>query len=636
MHRFSILTLLLAHTFGCSEYSFKGDGEAAGIDDTGRGDPGDTDPPFVDACEEVEDIDRGTCALNVECDVELSSGTFTPYIEWSYGSSFFCGPPSVGQLIDTNGSGAIDTGDIPILLLYQGGTAGYGGGRVVALYGDNSGVAWETGNGYGLDGSLAIGDLDGDGWPEVVTADISVVCALDGQTGAEKWCNPSLARSMDPMGYNYPSIADLDGDGIAEVTIGKSILSGITGVTIGEGAFGMGAAPYEGTGATGSYGTLSVPIDLDGDGQLELVTGNAAYDINGSTIWANGGRDGLIAVADFDGDGEGEIVKTSGVFLTGMESDGTEVWGPINFGGGVNTNLGAPAIDDLDGDGDPEFVFAAQNNLIAMEWGGAEIWRATISDYTGAAGPVLFDFELDGYPEVLYADENSIRFFSGLDGSVKYTSSAHASYTILETPIVADVDGDDQVEIILGHCGGSGGSTFGSLTVYGDADESWPPGRKIWNQHAYSITNVEELGGIPEAAESNWPDFNSFRSGDVGAPPDEYNDLMLEILDVCEDECTKGKVYVAAWIKNTGNTPVRKGIPLSIRAGDGPILQVQTTEDLIPSGRTSEVLRFELDADDMAGEQPVLKVDEDATGVGIIFECDESNNTEAWTRSVCD
>ena len=29
-----------------------------------------------------------------------------------------------------------------------------------------------------------------------------------------------------------------------------------------------------------------------------------------------------------------------------------------------------------------------------------------------------------------------------------------------------------------------------AVTVYGDTDKSWPPGRKVWNQHAYSITNV--------------------------------------------------------------------------------------------------------------------------------------------------
>ena len=628
--------LVLMGAVGCSEYKLTGGGDAAGADDTGRGDAFDPDDPMVDACDEDEEVDARDVTLNAECDVELSTGSFSPTVEWSFGASSFCGPPVVAQLVDTNGSGSLDPDDIPIIVLYQGGTPGFGGGRVVALYGDNSGVAWETATGYGQDGGFAVGDLDGDRWPEVVTADISRVCALDGQTGAELWCAGGLSGSMDPMGYNYPSVADMNGDGAAEVTIGNVILDGRTGATLGRGNFGMGAAPYEGTGFSGNYGAMSVPIDLDGDGQLELVTGNAAYNASGGVVWANGRLDGLVAVADFDLDGMGEIVKTSGVYLTGMESDGTEVWGPINFGGGINTNLGAPAIDDLDGDGVPEFVFAAQNHLIAMEWGGTELWRASISDYTGAAGPVLFDFELDGYPEVLYADEGSIRFFSGLDGTLKYSSATHASYTILETPVVADVDGDDQVEIVLGHCGDGYSSAFGAITIYGDADETWPPGRKVWNQHAYSITNVDQLGGIPSPTESNWPEFNSFRSGDVGAPPNEYKDLMVEILDVCEDECDNGMVYVAARLWNAGNTPVRKNVPVSLRAGEGDVVAVLETTERIPAGRTGEVLFFEVPAEDLAGTQPMLTADENELGVGIIFECDEINNTEAWSKTVCD
>jgi hypothetical protein len=57
---------------------------------------------------------------------------------------------------------------------------------------------------------------------------------------------------------------------------------------------------------------------------------------------------------------------------------------------------------------------------------------------------------------------------------VKFTSGDHASYTILETPIVADVDNDDQVEIVLGHCNGN--ASIGAITVYGDADEDLAPG----------------------------------------------------------------------------------------------------------------------------------------------------------------
>ncbi|HEY8375306.1 MAG TPA: VCBS repeat-containing protein, partial [Nannocystis sp.] len=272
-----------------------------------------------------------------------------------------------------------------------------------------------------------------------------------------------------------------------------------------------------------------------------------------------------------------------------------------------------------------------------MEWGGQVIWTAPITDVSGAAGPVLFDFEMDGYPEVLFADEQAIRFFSGLDGQVKFTSNQHSSYTILETPIVADVDGDNQVEIVLGHC--TGNAQYGSITVYGDADKSWPPGRKIWNQHTYHITNVNNLGGIPSNYQSNWAGnntFNSFRSGDVGQPPGEYHDLQPEILGVCEDKCKEGTFYMAARIRNAGNLEVPAGIPVTVRAGiGGPIVATLDTKEPIPPGKTGEVLFFEFEAKKLAQSQPVITVDDTGFGDGAVFECDELNNTAVWPEEVC-
>jgi hypothetical protein len=613
-------SLLLA--LACTDYNLEKRTDRGGgtddVDDTGGT---DVDTDFSDVCEGLEATPHAV-ELNVECDVGLQTGRFTPTVEYHYGSSSFCGPPAVGQIVDSNGSGAIDGDDIPAILLYQG-------GAVVALKGDNSGVYWTTrSNSMGQDGGFAVGDLDHDGWPEVIAVGTSRVVALDGRTGGAVWSSPDVSGSLDPYGYNYPAISDMDHDGIPEVTVGNVILNGNDGSLRGTGRAGRGSAPYGGVSGASTYGTLSVPVDLDMDGVDELVTGNAAYTPNGDVKWRNAGLDGLIAVADFDNDGQGEIVKTSGIYVTGMETDGTEVWGPIMYSG----NLGAPAVDDLDGDGAPDIVFAAQNALVAMNWGGTEKWRASIADYSGAAGPVLFDFELDGYPEVLYADEVSIRFFSGLDGREKFSNSEHASYTILETPIVADVDNDDQVEIILGHCNWNR-----ALTVYGDADETWPPGRKVWNQHGYQITNVTDLGDIPTTAETNWPEYNSFRSGDVGRPPGEWIDIQAEIWDVCDRECDDDRVYVGAWATNAGNIEAPAGIPVSLRAGPGGrILDTKYTTGPIASGAVGEPMIFEVAAGALSGVEPVVVADEGPDGAGVVFECDELNNLWNWSGGVCD
>jgi hypothetical protein len=628
MRSTAVLLLLAPLSSGCQEYDLEARKDANGADDTA----GDTDPPveidYSDICEGLAGAPHDV-PLNTECEVELQTATFTPVVEYHYGTSSFCGPPAVGQIVDSNGSGAIDDGDMPAIVIFQGGATGTDGGKVVAVKGDNSGVYWETAAGMGQDGGFAIGDLDGDGWPEVVVGGVATVHALDGRTGAVLWESPNIGRQVDELGYNHPSISDMDHDGHPEITVGSIILDN-TGAIRGRGTLGKGAAFLEGNTAYSSYGALSVPVDLDGDGTEELVTGNAAYNPDGSVKWRNDGRDGLIAVADFDGDGDGEIVKTSGWYITGMESDGTEVWGPINYGF-AGVNVGPPSIDDLDADGVPDIVFAAQDVLVAMKWGGVEMWRAPVDDVSGAAGAVLFDFEMDGYPEVLYADETTVRFYSGLDGEVKLESDEHGSRTIIETPIVADVDNDGHVEIVVGHC-----TWDRSFTVYGDADDSWPAGRKTWNQHGYSITNVGDHGEIPTTRTSNWPEHNSFRSGDVGQPPGNYVDVQAELFDVCEDECDAGVVFAGAWVTNAGNTDAAAGIPVSVRAGPGgPILATQYTTLPVPSGKTGEPLFFELDASLLGDAEPLAEVDADATGAGLLFECEEGNNVDAWSGPVC-
>ena len=619
MNRAHVLCLLM---IGCADPTglTKLDDGQPGTD-TGTTDTTDTDDIDVpDACGDMEGESHNV-DLKSECDISLQEGSFTPGVEYNYGTTSFCGPPAIGQIVDENGSGAIDVDDLPAIVLYQS-------GRVVALRGDNSGEYWTSQDAnLGQDGGFAIGDLDNDGWPEVIAVNTQRVTALNGRNGRTMWTSPALTGHLDTFGYNYPSIADMDGDGNPEVTVGNTILNGEDGSIQGQGNQGMGAAPYGGGGGGGSYGTLSVPIDLDGDGEMELVTGNTAYQPNGRVKWSNNEPDGLVAVADFDLDGEGEIVVTNGIYVRGLETDGSLAWGPLTYTG----NLGAPAVDDLDGDDRPDIVFAAQNSLVALAWGGNRMWAASISDSSGAAGPVLFDFEMDGYPEVLFADETSIRFFSGIDGRVKMQSNDHGSYTILETPVVADVDNDDQVEIVLGHC-----TWNRSLTVYGDANGTWPPGRKTWNQHGYSISNIGAQGVVPVGAANNWPDYNSFRSGDIGRPPGEWNDIIAEIVDVCEKECDEDTVYVAAMLGNAGNLEAPAGLPVSLRAGPGgAILATVYTADPIASGETSDTLLFTVSAADLGNKKPVVTADEDPSGNSMLYECDEVNNIAAWEDPVC-
>jgi hypothetical protein len=363
-------------------------------------------------------------------------------------------------------------------------------------------------------------------------------------------------------------------------------------------------------------------VDLDADGELEVVVGNAAYNRDGSTKWANGLSDGVPAVADMDLDGEPEIVVVGQNMVWTLETDGSPTGWSDSF---PNTNyLGPPAIDDLDGDGDPEFVVVGSGEMRAYHWDGTILWTQQVQDWSGAAGPVLFDFEMDGYPEVVYADETTVRIFNGLDGSIKLISDEHSSPTGFETPVVADVDADGQVEIVMLHGTGSVG-----ISVYGDANESWPAGRQVWNQHAYSITNVEPEGGIPADQIANWTRYNNFRSGDAGLPPSEWEDLEPEVVEVCTNGCP-GTLAMSMRILNRGTEDVTGDFTVAVRAGqDGPVIGTTVYTGTITSGMSSEGVFIEVDLKELDGKKPVVVLDRGAGAMALLAECDIGNN---WTH----
>jgi hypothetical protein len=625
------LWLVLPLTVACSEYDLVTSekpgrpGEDEGSDATG----GESDGGGGDGADGVDGGETTTdgcdldlpgaidVALNEVCDVPYSPGTFTPVVEWQLPGYNAYGPPSAANLNDDNGDGVIGDGDTPDIIWSTNTSQG-----LISVNGATGAVQWINPFVSDFASGTAVGDLDGDGVPEIVATNSTTQVVVLDNMGNELW-----TASVDPGGtdwFSYPSIADLDADGIPEVIVGRNIFDN-NGNRVGTGAYGTGGCRNEGY-TDYVEGSISVAVDLNGDGELEVVVGNAAYRKDGSALWYNGMSDGIPAVADMDLDGEPEIVVIGGNRVWTLETDGTPTGWVASFSG---TNyLGPPAIDDLDGDGAPEMVIVGSSEMRAYRWDGSVLWTRPVYDASGAAGVVLFDFELDGYPEVVYADERTVRVFNGLDGSVKLESSDHSSYTGFENPIVADVDGDGEVEIAMLHGNGSYG-----LTVYGDADHSWPAGRKIWNQHAYTITNVEDDGGIPAVQPPNWDVYNNFRSADAGLPPSEWQDLRPEVVEVCTKECPE-KLMMTVRVWNQGTGPVDAGVVVVVRAGEGgPIVASATVPVEIPSARSSDGVLLTVDVNDLGGATPIVGFDDSVAPVSLILDCATDNDTSGLSST---
>jgi hypothetical protein len=230
----------------------------------------------------------------------------------------------------------------------------------------------------------------------------------------------------------------------------------------------------------------------------------------------NGLPDGSNAVANFDADDQAEIVLVSNSFVRLLDSDLSEIWNNSIPGGGAG---GPPTIADFDGDGDPEVGVAGANRYAVFETDGTLKWSTVTQDgSSNRTGSSVFDFEGDGSAEVIYGDETTLRVYRGSDGSTLF-ETPKSSCTWHEYPLVADVDGDDNAEIVAVANNNCGFGPERGIFVFGAGpDDNWVKTRRIWNQHTYHITNVLPDGTIPTEESPNWlvPNLNHFRLNEFG------------------------------------------------------------------------------------------------------------------------
>lgn len=628
----------------CFEYAFNKnkDKEHPGEDtadfDTGEPipdsglEPGSCDTP------DFEPVEVGVTDV---C-VPDGDGSFTPIVEWGLGE----GGNSRSTVVvgDVNQDGMPDI--VANIATFFSDGSFFGQGALVVAAGDGSGTLWTVDDAnMGFATHPALGDIDGDGRPEIVTIrehESSLIGAVGDYTlvaydaeGATLWESEHFVG--DDFDYaSSVTLADMDHDGEVEIVAGRVILRP-DGSTRGVGLYGRGTY---GTVALGTWtpdeSGLTAIADLNLDGQDEIIVGDAMYDANGDAIWHDSSADdAYVAPLNLDADPEGEFIAVTGNTVRAVDTDGAVIWGPTMI---PSANIvSPPAVDDLDGDGKPEVVVAGGNKLVALNAeDGSTLWSARVTDETGASGASIFDFEGDGVPEVVYIDEIEMAAYDGATGALKFYSSEHASDTMFDYPTIADVDADGQAEILVGHVG-----LEYAISIYGDLDESWAPARMVWNQHAYGITNINDDLSIPTTATPNFSAYNSWHSAlDENTSMGQVVDLEPEILDVCTDDCDDGVLRVAGRVLNRSEREIPAGVMVSLYldiGGASALAATVATTAPIPSGMSGEALEFEVSASLSRGATGVwLSVDDDGEGRGEITECTEANNAVVWRGALCE
>ncbi len=466
-------------------------------DDTGTG------PPT--SCKIVDDMD----AVG-KCDADAPPNSFEPAIQWMWtapGEPNSLVTPLVANLTDDDGNGEIDLCDVPdvVVVAVEVVSPLAQEGHLYVLDGLTGTVHFMIADPVDASVTPAIGDIDGDGLVEIVTGTVDGYLTAFEHDGTPKWKSPQPAWTT--WGYEISetfgsaiALADMDNDGDVEIAAADFV------------ADHLGNTLFPASHAYESY-TATAIADLDGDGDQELVLGHAAYHHDGSELYlAAGVEPGYPQIADLDDDPEPEVLVLNLQGITVLEHTGQVKYQGLRPTGEPGVGFRRPAtVHDFDGDGISEFAVSSANWYTVYEADAAIVWKAGVSDQSGLAAGTAFDFLGDGIAEAMYADENNMFIFDGT-GAV-LLQIPRTSGTLIEYPVVADIDNDGSAEIVVvSNLFLSAKPASPTVQVIRDTQDRWIQPRRIWNQHTYHITNVREDGTIPQFEQPSWQMLNTYRT----------------------------------------------------------------------------------------------------------------------------
>ena len=545
-----------------------------------------------------------------------------------------------------------------------------------------------------LESDPVLGDLDKDGTVDLVA---NQVFSWNGSGWTKKY--PGLGATARPQAATFYGFADFGTrnpngtfdhtkkDGIAEVvatgTLGGSDSTGMVGIYTLQGEvilrvdFPEGPACPGGQ-AKGERGGAPTIGDFDGDGMPELASAGAyayrVFDLDcadaGKTCkdkakfirWSQDSQDCTSGstgstIFDFEGDGAAEAVYGDECFVRVYDGKSGEVLFSTYHSSA--TWWEQPIVADPDHSDRSKLIFGGSSNANAF---------ATCGDGTAEARtPADPDSRKNGRVDKIYkglrcvADTDCPSATSKCDmGFCRCTTDLECGNTW--NPPISDGNDKESGLVCTSPVAGTPGTGnvcrmqhglvdtkivadkwFSGVFVYRDTLDRWASSRSMWNQHAYSVTNINDDMTIPKT--SDWiqnfsdPKLNNFRQNRQGSTSADLADITgaLNAAEACS-RTTAGGVLLTGKICNRGLRGVGANMPAAFYLGNTatgtPVCQTTSNGPVPVAGCAS--VSCEVPGMTVAGGATITMVANDAgKGSRLVDECNYDNNTSTVIIDDC-